>query len=43
MVIYSWLAYLLAALLSLWAGSRSVERDKDVDILLLRSQLHMVQ
>jgi hypothetical protein len=43
MVIYRWLAYLLAALPSLWAGSRGVERDKDVDILLLRSQLHIVQ
>lgn len=42
-MIYGWLARLLSALLTLWANSRGAARDKDVEILLLRYQLHMLQ
>ena len=38
-----WLARLLALVLALWAGSRGAERDKDGDILLLRSQRPRLQ
>jgi len=42
-MVYSWLARILSALLALRTGLRRAERDKDVEILLLRYQLRMLQ
>ncbi len=42
-MVYSWLARILSALLALRTGLRRAERDKDVEILLLRYQRRMLQ